>query len=195
MLLDKFVRWVKREVTDRSGLLSTATALIVDGNRRVEVPQLITFAEWLKHGREQLTPPNAVAFLQIFSDWTVATIVDVEKHQIPVRVQLPTDQLGDFSAAFLRPGQPNGNRSILLAPKWFIDTTQVKSLRDASPSPAMMAMATAAKGDGDGAAPAGIVAPGERPPKGPRVEALVTLAEETAIIQTLPVITGQPLEA
>lgn len=194
MLLDKLVRWVQREVTDRSGLLSTATALIVDGNRRVEVPQLITFAEWLKYGRDQLTPPKAVAFLQIFTDWTVATIVDVEKHQIPVRVQLPTDQLGNFSAAFLRSRQATDNRSILLAPKWFLDSTQVKAAGDAAHPPAMMAMAAASKGDGDGAAPAGIVAPGERPPKGPRVEALVTLAEETAIIQTLPVITGQPLE-
>jgi hypothetical protein len=189
MLLDKLVRWVQREVTDRSGLLSTATALVVDSTRQTETPKLMTFAEWLKYGREQLTPSKAVAFLQIFSDWTVATIVDVEKRTVPLRVQLPTQELGTFSAAFLRTRNAADTRSILLAPKWYMERDRAL---EAGERP-HLAMAMASHSAGDGAAPAGIVAPGDKPPKGPRVEALVTLAEETAIIQTLPVITGQPL--
>jgi hypothetical protein len=190
MLLDKLVRWVKSAAPDRSGLLSTATALVVDSTRQTETPKLMTFDEWLKFGRDQ-TPPKAVAFLQIFSDWTVATIVDVEKRSVPLRVQLPTKELGTFSAAFLRTRNAADTRSILLAPKWYLE-------RDKTIEAPHMAVAMAAAtrgGEGtEGAAPAGIVAPGDKPPKGPRVEALLTIAEETTTIQTLPVISGQPLD-
>lgn len=188
MLLDKLVRWVQHKATDRSGLLSTATALVVDIARQTDVPKLLSFPEWLKLAREHL-PAQAVAFLQIYSDWTIATIVDVERRSIPLRVQLPTQELGTFSAAFLRTKNAGESRSILQAPKWYGPDRAL----DAGMRPAMAMMATTSSGDG--AAPQGIVAPGERPPKGPRVEALVTLAEETATIQTLPVITGQPLDA
>jgi hypothetical protein len=192
MLLDKLIRWVQREVPDRSGTLSTATALVVDATRQTKTPELMTFDEWRTCGLDPLTPPKAVAFLQIFSDWTIATIVDVERLTVPLRVQLPTEELGTFSAAFLRTRNATDTRSILLAPKWYME--QAKAV-DAGERPHLAMMATAARGDEGGAAPAGVVAPGDKPPKGPRVQALVTLAEETAILQTLPVIAGQPLEA
>lgn len=191
MLLDKLVRWVQHKATDRSGLLSTATALVVDVTRQTEAPKLITFPEWLKLARDHL-PAQAVAFLQIYSDWTIATIVDVEKRTVSLRVQLPTQELGTFSAAFLRTKTPSDTRSIMQTPKWF---TASRALDGDVKMHAAMAMATTGGNSGEGAAPAGVVAPGDKPPRGPRVEALVTLAEETATIQTLPVIAGQPLEA
>ncbi len=194
MLLDKFVRWVQNKAPDRSGVLSTATALVVDvtRDRDKEAASLISFDRWRMVVEKRALPSQAVAFLQIFSDWTIASIVDVQQRRVPIRVQLPTKELGTFAADFLRVHNAGDTRSILQAPKWWYGPDQ-SAVGGEARTHAALAMSATGTTEGEGAAPAGIVMPGDKPPKGPRVEALVTVAEETTTITSLPVIAGQPL--
>lgn len=194
MLFERLVRWVKHGVSDRTGLLSTATALVVDPTMKVDCPNPMSLAEWIKYQHNRPTPSKAVAFLQIGSQGSLATIVDVEKRQLAARVRFETKLLGDFSASFLRTTQLGDSRSILLAPPW-LDGTKRGTANAATADEVPRFAAASLKSDDGGMSTQGVVAPGERPPQSPRVQALVTLAEETATIQTLPIITGQPLEA
>lgn len=197
MLFDKIVRWAQRGVADRSGLLSTPTALVIDPTQPGDAPELISLEQWLKTQKER-TPAKAVTFLELYLDWTIATIVDVEQRVIATRIKLESQSLGTFTMIFLRTRNSTDTRSILLAPKWMLGPTKQLAHGEArAPSSVLKTALSMAAGkgesDGDGASPSGITMPGDKPPKPPRIQAIAiaTLAEETAAIQSLPIISGE----
>lgn len=200
MFLEKLIKWVSSETNHRSGVLTTPTALVFDPRHKVEVPPVIPFERWAKL---RDVPSKAVVFLQIYADATNAIIVDVEKRQI-IRVDVPSKALGDFTMIFLTADKPQ-LRTILQAPRWLvapplrkpITAAPIAAMTTASGSGEMHAAAAAAPIAGDfppDAGTNGVRPGGERPPDPPRVQALVTLAEETASLQVLPVLGSDPLE-
>lgn len=208
MFLEKLIKWVSSETNHRSGVLTTPTALVFDPRHKVEVPPVIPFERWAK---VRDVPSKAVVFLQIYADATNAIIVDVEKRQI-IRVDVPSKALGDFTMIFLTADKPQ-LRTILQAPRWLVAPPLRKppiAGPIAGPIAAVSAAMTTASGSGEmhaaaAAAPIagdfppdagtnGVRPGGERPPDPPRVQALVTLAEETASLQVLPVLGSDPLE-
>jgi hypothetical protein len=203
MFFEKLIKWVSSEASHRSGVLTSPTALVFDPRHKVEIPPIISFEHWAEL---RDIPPKAVAFLQIYADATNVLIVDVEKRQLVSRVDVPNKCLGEFTTLFLTADRAQ-LRSILQAPRWLVAPLR-KRIAAAVSASASAEMTTAA-GSGEMRVQGGAVAGGgyppdastdgvrpggDRPPDPPRVQALVTLAEETASLQVLPVVGAEPLD-
>ncbi len=193
MFFDKLKRWVSNETSNRSGLLSSPVALVVDTSRKVAIPPIMKLEQWLK--LRATTPTKAVAFLQIYRDYTNVMIVDVEHHTLAMRIELDTKALGQFTAVFLTDEKAE-LRSILQAPPWLVKVAkrtaaaQPSAGLSAEGSGQMMAlMAFPPDAETNGVRPIG-----EKPPEPPKVQALITLGGETAALQNLPVVSSSPIE-
>jgi hypothetical protein len=188
MIFERLFKWMTKEVSNRSGLIATPTALLVDGSQPAPEIRPIPFEVWRKqHGAERL-PPKAVAFIAPepeHRDFHVY-VVNVEKQVIEVTIELSREQIGPFAAEYLSQ-RPTDSRTLLNAPPWFnqkVWSHQIPGRRLVA-QPNMAAMM---RDGGDGGVGTRVVGDEKKPPQPPRLQALVALAEETSTLQDLPVV-------
>lgn len=189
MMFERLFKWMTKEVSNRSGLIATPTALLVDGSYPLEAPPPVRLPSWIERGGPNSLPPKAVAFLT--PDPTdrdvLVYIVNVEKQTIETTLELSSKEVGEFAAIYFRSAaRPTDSRTLLNAPPWFTDpqwSHQVPGRR----LPVKMA-ALAGAGGGGGMGTAAVIGDEKKPPQPPRLQALVALAEETATLQDLPVV-------
>lgn len=194
MMFERLFKWMTKEVSNRSGLIATPTALLVDGSHPMEAPPPIRLANWVKLGGPKTLPPKAVAFLtpDPADRDTLVYIVNVEKQAIETTLELNPQEVGEFAALYLGSARPTDSRTLLNAPPWFRDpqwSHQIPGRRVVAQPGKMMAMARVGGGGGGGGEGTdGIIVDERKPPQPPRLQALVALAEETATLQDLPVV-------
>lgn len=189
-MFERLYKWMTQEISNRSGLISTPTALLVDGSRPIEPIKRLALRSFVEKLASHL-PAKAVAFLahEDTSEITEAYVVDVERHAVLYQVVLSSRQeIGEFAAAFLSCAA-DASRSIQTAPRWFITPkwsheAQTRSL----PQLPNRGLAVMARKDGSDHAADGIIVEEKKPPQPPRVQALIALADETAALHELPVV-------
>ncbi len=201
MFFEKLLKWVTSETNQRSGVLTSPTALVFDSREEIPVSRTTPFKEWADKERRNI-PRKAVASLQIYADAVNALVIDVEKRQV-TWVDVPIENLGEFTTLFLTADRPQ-LRTILQAPRWLVAprckpvaaTSPAKAKTTTAGSGEMHATTTSAMvGDYPPDAAANGLRPGvSNPPDPPRIQALVELAEQTAGLQVLPVLSSEPLE-
>lgn len=188
MMFERLFKWMTKEVSNRSGLIATPTALLVDGSQPPPEIKPIPFDVWRKqHGAERL-PPKAVAFIAPEPEHRDLHIyvIDVEKQIIAVTIELTSrEQLGAFAAEYLSL-RPTDSRTLLNAPPWFSQAVWSHQIpgRRLVAQPKMATMMR----DGGDVGTLGVIGDEKKPPQPPRLQALVALAEETATLQDLPVV-------
>jgi hypothetical protein len=105
-MFENLIKWIAKTETNRSGILATPTALVVDITGAEDLPEAIDHRTWQRIECEGQGPLSAVGFLLPGEKDVLVTVVDILRDMIAARILVPNDALGEFSANFLR--VPNG---------------------------------------------------------------------------------------